>query len=472
MKNILNILEKILKITGSKPARNIANIFCLNKARIRKEDAIKYIVENVNRNILESTIKKVFIAEECKLMQKYYIKNQLKRLSSPKYKKVVKEYSQQLEYLNNLSSSEEIIRYLAQYYAQDMAADFDPAFLIVFKELAKYLFPKMYNSIKVTSKSRKAIEKIKIIQGKYPVFFIPNHISNSDHLPFCVALNKSGLFHPVIVAGANLYRGASKNMLPKLNCYKLQRDYIHGDVKWLSNPIYNLVFKYYNKFLWSKNEPFLFYIEGTRTRTGKILPPKLGFLKEVLNFIKEEGKAVYFVPISISYTAVPEDEELVDSLKGKKISERDLISQHLQLEKIYSRVKDSSIYLNIAKPIMVIPEDIPKPTDFAQKIIDIISKNIVITPTYHVANAIIEVKNSDNTFDLNLVRNYLGGIFFKNLKLNYNFLILLEKEVSVGMDVFLKKEAIKKIGKEKYEILKLDLIEQYFNRIAHFKVKT
>jgi len=469
MKNVFAILEKILKITKSKPATFIANLLFLNKSRIKKDEAVKYVVENVTNNIFNSTLKKVFLAEECKLMQKYYIKNQIKKLSSKKYKKIVDEYKKQLETLDSLDSSEEIIKYLAKYYAEDMAADFDPAFLMVFRELARLLFPKMFYSVKVTSKSRRAIEQIKKIQGKYPIFFIPNHISNSDHLPFCVALNKSGIFHPVIVAGANLYRGASKALLPKLNCYKLQRDYIYGDIKWLSNPIYNLVFKYYNKYLWSKNEPFLFYIEGTRTRTGKILPPKLGFLKEILNFVKEEEKIVYFVPISLSYTAVPEDEELVDSLKGKKISERDLITQHLHLEKVYGMVKDSSIYVNISRPIQVIPEDIPKPNDFAMKIINIISKNIVITPTYHIANAIMEVKDKDNVFELDSIRNYLGGIYLNKLKLNYNFLILLEKEISIGIDVFIKKNAIKLIEKERYQIIKKELIEQYFNRIVHFK---
>ncbi len=469
MKNIFSILEKILKITGSKPARLLANTFFLNKERLHKKDAVNYIVENVTKSIFESSIKKVIIAEECKLMQKYYIKNQIKKLSAAKYKKVIEEYNRQLEKLNSLNSSEDIIRYLAEYYADDMTADFDPAFLIVFRELAKILFPRMYRSIKVTSKSKKAIEEIKRIQGKYPIFFIPNHISNSDHLPFCVALNKSGIFHPVIVAGANLYRGASKSLLPKLNCYKLQRDYIHGDVKWLSNPVYNLVFKYYNRFLWSKNEPFLFYIEGTRTRTGKILPPKLGFLKEILNFVKEENRMVYFVPISLSYTAVPEDEELVDSLKGKRISERDLITQHLHLEKVYGMVKDSSIYLNISKPMPVIPENIPKASDFAQKIISKISKNIVITPTYHVANAIIEVKDKDNVFNINNVKNYIGNIFLEHLNLNYNFLILLEREIMLGIDVFLKKKAIKYEKHDYYKITKPELIEQYYNRIAHFK---
>ena len=77
-----------------------------------------------------------------------------------------------------------------------------------------------------------------------------------------------------------------------------------------------MVFKNYNYYLWSHNEPFLFYIEGTRSRNGKILPPKYGFLKEIVKFIEENNQTAYFVPVSLSYTVVPEDIELVKSLKG------------------------------------------------------------------------------------------------------------------------------------------------------------
>ncbi len=460
--NMLLLVEKILKITSSPVVRKTANLFCLNKERIKKKDVVEKIVTEILEYYSDSPIKRKIIAEECRIMQKIHFKEQIKKLSGKKKsKKTLKEYRNKLNNLENLDSSEDVIRFLSSYYINDMAADFDPAFLIVFKIIARFMFRRMFSSLKLTDKSYSAIEKIKKLQGKYPLFFMPNHISNADHIPLCIALNKAGIFHPVIVAGANLYRGVSRKILPKANCYKLQRDYIHGDVKWLSNPLYNTVFKRYNYYLWSHNEPFLFYIEGTRSRDGKILSPKYGFLKEILKFIEEYKTAAYFVPISISYTVVPEDTDLVKSLKGKNISQKDILTQNLELDKIYGSVVDSSIYFNLSEPVKVAFENIPNVTDFGKNILSIIAKNIVITPSYYIAHLLEKLDSGKFTFYD--IKQYIAAE-----RNNYKFEFNTEELIEAGLDVFIKKNAIKIIDKEKYEIVSKELIAQYANRIAHF----
>lgn len=451
MKDITKVVNTIFKITSMPFVRKIVNIFCLNKERIIKEKAVKAIVQDILAYYEEHNIKRKLIAEECRLMQKYYFKEQLKKRLN---KKVAEEYKDKLQKLDSLESSEEIIEFLVEYYIDDMASDFDPAFLIIFKALIRFLFPHMYKSIKITEESKDAVKKIKSIQGKYPLFILPNHISNSDHIPICLALNKAGVFHPVIVAGANLYRGISRKILPKANCYKLRRDYLHGDVKWLSNPLYNMVFRKYNYYLWEHNEPFLFYIEGTRSRDGQILPPKLGFIKEILKFIEERDKVAYFVPVSLSYTVVPEDEELLKSIKGKNISNKDIVTQNLALDKIYGSMKDSSIYIHISEPVEISNENLPEAGDFAKEMIKMISENIVITPSYLFAHTVVSLKKENFTIEE-----------IKNLLTKDS-----ERIIEIGADIFEKKRAIKKIDNSRYEITNIELLQQYANRIKHFYV--
>ncbi len=455
--NMLKVIEQVLKFTSLPIVKKSVNLFCLNKERIKKKEVVSAIVSDILNYYKDKNIKKKIVAEECKLMQKYYFKDQIKKFSNKKkYKKVLNEYQKNLKALENCNSSEEIIKFLVTYYINDMAADFDPGFLIFFREMARWVFKNMFKSLKVTKKSKNAIERIKTIQGKYPLFIMPNHISNADHIPLCLALNKAGIFHPVIVAGANLYRGVSKKILPKANCYKLQREYIYGDVKWLSNPLYNMVFKKYNYYLWKHNEPFLFYIEGTRSRDGKILSPKYGFLKEIVKFIEENKTKAYFIPVSLSYTVVPEDLELVESLKGKNISQKDLLTQNLELDKIYGSVKDSTIYINIPEAIEISPETLPDVTELGKKIVNIISKNIIVTPTYYLATILNKLKKE--TFSLKEVEKHLSCIPFECPVTNF---------MEIAIDIFVKKKAIEPMGNNEYKLINDKLILQYANRIAH-----
>lgn len=57
------------------------------------------------------------------------------------------------------------------------------------------------------------------------------------------------------------------------------------------------------------SHPIEFFIEGTRSRTGKSLSPKLGFLSLVVeSFFKNEVYDIMFVPVSISYSKIIEEE--------------------------------------------------------------------------------------------------------------------------------------------------------------------
>ena len=50
-----------------------------------------------------------------------------------------------------------------------------------------------------------------------------------------------------------------------------------------------------------------FFIEGTRSRTGKILPPKFGILKYIyLSYLNKNIKDCTMLPISVNYEHVME----------------------------------------------------------------------------------------------------------------------------------------------------------------------
>ena len=59
-------------------------------------------------------------------------------------------------------------------------------------------------------------------------------------------------------------------------------------------------------------------IEGTRSRTGKLLPPKYGILKYMMTALRENRTSdILLCPVSLQYDSVIEAESYVDELLGK-----------------------------------------------------------------------------------------------------------------------------------------------------------
>ena len=431
----------IIKIFDSKLLISIADKFCLNKQRIKREIAFKEILEEIEEYYKLHKFKRVIVAEEVKFLQKNYWKSR----NNPKYRKYLKQ-------LESIKDTLEIIKFLSGYYLNDIMPDFNPAFLIFFREVCKLKYREFVKNFKVLTESDNTLKSIKNIQGKYPLFFLPNHISNADHIPICFALNKNGIFHPVIVAGANLYRGISKRILPKLNVEKLRRDYIRENFKWLQNPLYRMCFERFNRYIWRKNEPFLFYIEGGRSRDGKIRKPKYGIISEIFKFLKEEKRICYFVPVTISYTIVPEDKELVDSKYGKNISEGDLLTELEKLNREYKKFKNPHIYVKFLDPIRITPEDNRGVKDFANSVIELLKKNIIPTSTYIFSKILLSTKD----FRIDILNN-----LYSEKKEEYNLLHSFDEVLNI-----FENRGILKTENGKIKILENEIIEQYANRLS------
>src|SRR5207247_1503948 len=85
------------------------------------------------------------------------------------------------------------------------------------------------------------------------------------------------------------------------------------------NDLYKMVFRKYLTFLIREGYTQEFFIEGGRTRTGKILTPKLGMLSAILNaFVQGVRRDLYFVPISIHYGRIPEEEAYKREVAGEE----------------------------------------------------------------------------------------------------------------------------------------------------------
>lgn len=93
-----------------------------------------------------------------------------------------------------------------------------------------------------------------------------------------------------------------------------------------------------------------FFIEGTRSRTNKILYPKYGFLSILTQaFYKNRVEDLTLVPVTINYTRTLEGETFPIELTGQdKVKES--LSRLIKAVQIFS-MNLGTIYLDFCEPI-------------------------------------------------------------------------------------------------------------------------
>ncbi|ORZ39149.1 acyltransferase-domain-containing protein [Catenaria anguillulae PL171] len=143
------------------------------------------------------------------------------------------------------------------------------------------------------------------------LLFLPCHKSHVDYLVISYIFYRLGIALPHIAAGQNLNIPVIGSLLKKGGAFFIRRSF--GN-----DPMYSAVFKAYLETLLMRGHNVEAFIEGARSRTGKLLPPKFGVLKVVLEAVRAgRVKDVMIVPMSIGYDKVIETASYVSELLGR-----------------------------------------------------------------------------------------------------------------------------------------------------------
>ncbi len=115
--------------------------------------------------------------------------------------------------------------------------------------------------------------------------------------------------------------------------------------------LYKTIFKEYVTRLAMDSINMEFFIEGTRSRTNKILPPKYGFLSILTSaYYKKKVEDLTFIPVTINYTRTLEGETFPIELTGQdKVKES--LGRIIKAVEIFS-MNLGTIYLDFCEPIV------------------------------------------------------------------------------------------------------------------------
>jgi glycerol-3-phosphate O-acyltransferase len=191
---------------------------------------------------------------------------------------------------------------------RELEATPDPGTLRGLESLADTLAHRVYAGIDV---DREGLERVREAARRGVVVFLPSHKSHVDYLLLSLVLRKNGLMIPLIAAGDNLSFFPLGPVFRRAGAFFIRRSF-RGD------RLYTAVVDAYVRRLMRDGNALEFFLEGGRSRTGKLLPPKLGLLNMVVDAaLALEGRTVSFIPVSIGYERMMEEGAYARELSGE-----------------------------------------------------------------------------------------------------------------------------------------------------------
>ncbi|MEX1667133.1 1-acyl-sn-glycerol-3-phosphate acyltransferase [Zhongshania arctica] len=144
------------------------------------------------------------------------------------------------------------------------------------------------------------IERIRKLLTEKPVAFLFTHKSHIDGFLLMT------IFHDQNLTPLHLFGGINMNM-PGIGPILRRSGAIFIRRSFQDDAVYKVVFKNYIDYLGEKRFPLMWALEGTRSRTGKLMPPRFGLINYVVSaHMRDDAPDLLLMPVSITYDQVPE----------------------------------------------------------------------------------------------------------------------------------------------------------------------
>ena len=231
----------------------------------------------------------------------------------------------------------------ANSMAYEIAADYSHPLIRSLNFILKPVWNRIYRGVLVHH-----LESVKAISPGKEVVYVPSHRSHMDYLLLSYLLYQNGIYPPHIVAGVNLNLPVVGTILRKGGAFFIRRS-IRGSA------LYSTILSEYVAQLVSGGYSIECFIEGGRSRTGRLLQPKGGMISMVVRgFLRRPTRPMIFQPVYIGYEKLMEGASYLDELSGKP-KEKESIPQLLMGIPKVLRSNYGQVVVNFGEPIELDP---------------------------------------------------------------------------------------------------------------------
>jgi len=186
-------------------------------------------------------------------------------------------------------------------YMDEMVSRPSTFWLDVYARFNKFCLGLGYEEAIVCDKA--AVEKMRQLVREYPSMLLWTHKTYLDGMVVPKLLYDNDFPMPHMFGGANLNFPGLGFLLHRAGGIFIRRSF-------QDNELYKITLRHYVGYLMEKRFPMNWAFEGTRSRLGKLMPPRYGLLKYVLEACHAtDARNIHIIPIAISYDLIRDVEE-------------------------------------------------------------------------------------------------------------------------------------------------------------------
>jgi glycerol-3-phosphate O-acyltransferase len=255
-------------------------------------------------------------------------------IRSPKLQKVIADMA------GEGAREREVITARALGMLREMEAALDMNAIAAMDRVFEQAASRMFSAVEV---DEAGIERLRERAKEGTLVLLPSHKSHVDYLALAWVLYRHKLQLPLVAAGDNLNFFPVGPLLRRAGAFFIRRSFA-GD------RLYAAVVDAYVRRLIRDGVALEFFPEGGRSRTGKLLPPKLGLLSLVVDAaLGVPTRTTWFCPVSIGYERFVEEEAFVRELSGGEKKKEDVRGLVRSIDTIVGRYGRLSV--QFGKPL-------------------------------------------------------------------------------------------------------------------------
>ena len=228
----------------------------------------------------------------------------------------------------------------ARQYAEEIAANYSHAFIRFMEAALARLWNRLYDGVVFGH-----VETLEQTAEGNEVVYVPCHRSHMDYLLLSYAIYVHGYAIPHIAAGINLNLPIVGRFLRKGGAFFIRRSF-------RGNALYTVVFMKYLAAIMARGHSIEYFIEGGRSRTGRLLQPKTGMLSmTVRSFLRDPARPIVFIPVYFGYERIVEGATYIGELSGKPKEKESVFGLIRTLRSL--REKFGQVHVNLGEPIQL-----------------------------------------------------------------------------------------------------------------------
>ncbi|MDJ0812311.1 MAG: glycerol-3-phosphate 1-O-acyltransferase PlsB [Woeseiaceae bacterium] len=226
----------------------------------------------------------------------------------------------------------------AQKYVMEIAADISWPTIRIAVRILRRLWNQIYDGIELGH-----TERLREVAKEKVVVYVPCHRSHFDYLLLSYICYEQSVQLPHIAAGINLNMPVVGPILRRGGAFFLRRSF-------RGNRLYAAVFDAYLNQLLTRGYTIEYFVEGGRSRTGRLLSPKGGMLAMTVgSYIQNPRRPIVFVPVYFGYEKLIEGGAFLSELSGAKKEKESLLGLIRSVKSL--RENFGRVYVNIGEPI-------------------------------------------------------------------------------------------------------------------------